>query len=336
MTQRGGDMLRFLAQAGWEGAGIAPLAGDASARRYFRITLGSHTAVLMDTPPDCADDPAQFVTIAAHLASLGLSPPQCLAKDLAHGFLLLEDLGDALFARVVARDPNAEMPLYARAVDVLQILQAHPAPPDLPNLTALDWADAAMLAITRYAAAITLSAPDQTALRDILASAILRHADGPRVLILRDYHAENLLHLPMRAGAAQVGLLDFQLAQLGQPSYDLVSLLQDARRDVAPNVQAAMIQRAAANFGVDFDVFSTSYATFGAQRALRILGIFSQLCITHGKAAYIDLIPRVWGQLQQNLAHPALRDLARACASILPPPNTAALATLRSQCRNFP
>lgn len=336
MSARLNDMQRFLAAAGWQDAQLTPLAGDASARRYFRARLGTAYAVVMDAPLGQADDPAQFLRIADHLAGLGLSPPRCFAQDLQQGFLLLEDLGDDVFARVIAADPAREMPLYSRAIDVLHIVQSGPAPRDLPNLSAQDWADAAMLAVTRYRAAIADDTADPAPLQNALAQAIHRHADGPRVLILRDYHAENLLYLPARTGAAQVGLLDFQLAQMGQPCYDLVSLLQDARRDVSPAVQRATLIQAVQVLGADFDNFSASYAVFGAQRALRILGIFAQLCTHGGKPAYTDMIPRVWGQLQRNLAHPALADVARICAKVLPMPTAAALETLRSKCRTCP
>ncbi|MDH2327892.1 tRNA (adenosine(37)-N6)-threonylcarbamoyltransferase complex ATPase subunit type 1 TsaE [Cereibacter sp. SYSU M97828] len=272
-----------------------PLAGDASARRYARV--GGH--VLMDAPPGTGDDPADFVRIAKHLAGLGLSPPAIVAQDLPRGFLLLEDLGDDVFARLLDRDPTREAELYAPAVDVLRHLQSAPAP-TLPDLAARDWAEAILPAFDWYRRLATGDqgnpAPTLAALED----AIRTHADGPRVMILRDYHAENLLWLPARAGLARVGLLDFQLAQMGQPGYDLVSLLQDARRDVSPETEAAMIER--------FDpskAFRASYAVLGAQRGLRILGIFARLS-AQGKPGYLRLIPRVWAQVQRNLAHPAL------------------------------
>ena len=149
-------------------------------------------------------------------------------------------------------------------------------------------------------------------------------------MILRDYHAENLLWLPDRKGLARVGLLDFQLAQMGQPGYDLVSLLQDARRDVPEMQEAAMISRFAALSGMSG--FEESYAVLGAQRALRILGVFSRLCLVAGKAQYVALIPRVWRQLWRNLAHPALAPLAEICTTLLPEPTLETLERIRAQC----
>lgn len=328
------DAASFLNTTNWATAQRVFLAGDASDRRYERLHLAGRTAVLMDAPPGKGDDPADFISIAAHLTTLGLSAPRILAQDLANGFLLIEDLGDALFARLIVQDPSLERQLYAAATDVLLHIQSSPAPSNVPNLRAQDWAKAAGFALDWYRFAIAGNSGEDAGFYDALNRLIETHADGPRVLILRDYHAENLLWLPERGGIARVGLLDFQLGQLGQPAYDLVSLLQDARRDVSPSIEAAMIARF--RHVADPEIFSATYATIGAQRALRILGIFARLCLVAGKPHYVDLIPRVWGQLQRNLAHPALADLAEICADVLPEPTPDALERIRAQCGTNP
>lgn len=335
MTDRQTHSQRFLARAGWGSADRRFLAGDASDRSYDRLTRPGETAVLMDAPPGKGDDPATFLTIAAHLSALSLSAPRCLAQDLEHGFLLLEDLGDGIFAKLLAQDARLEPALYTAAADVLAHLQNHPAPPGLPDLTALDWADAACLSLDWYCFAITGQRPDPAEFRATLADLIATHADGPRVTILRDFHAENLLWLSRRAGLARVGLLDFQLAQMGQPGYDLVSLLQDARRDVSRETEDATLRHFIAQTGADPAGFEISYAVLGAQRALRILGIFARLSLVAGKSGYIPLIPRVWGQLQRNLATPALAPLATLCTTLLPEPTPEALAKIGSQCGHF-
>lgn len=332
MTDRASQAAGFLAEAGWGAAERRHLAGDASDRRYERLRAGAATAVLMDNPPGGADDPAAFVAMARHLRDLGLSAPEVRVADTGAGFLLLEDLGDDLYARLLAADPAREVELYAVAVDVLCHLQAAPAPAGLPDLTSADWAVAAGFALDWYAFAATGTKPDPARFRAVLDKALRAHADGPRVLILRDYHAENLLWLPGRAGLARVGLLDFQLGQMGQPGYDLVSLLQDARRDVAAGTEAAMINRFVAATGADRDRFSAHYATLGAQRALRILGIFARLALVAGKSGYLRLIPRVWGHLTRNLSHPALCDLRDTCRETLPEPTPDVLTRIESQC----
>ena len=327
--------MSFLAAAGWGGAERVFLAGDASDRSYDRLRLIDRTAVLMDAPPGQGDDPAQFLAIAKYLSTLNLSAPACLAQDLSHGFLLLEDLGDDVYAKLILQDPAVEQSLYKAAVDVLAHLQSYPPLPGLPNLTASEWASAAEFALDWYAFAITGDRATTTDFHAVLADLMHRYADGPRVMILRDYHAENLLWLPNRAGLGKVGLLDFQLGQMGQPAYDLVSLLQDARRDVSGQIELAMKARFVVATGVENAPFLTAYAVLGAQRALRILGIFARLCLKGAKPGYLSLIPRVWDHLQRNLAEPDLAPLAKICADLLPEPTPQALALIGSKCGHF-
>lgn len=334
MTDRRVLSMAFLAAQGWGDADRRFLAGDASDRSYDRLRRPTgDSAVLMDAPPGKGDDPNDFIRISAHLRKLGLSAPAVLAADLANGFLLIEDLGDDLFARLLEHQPEREVALYTAATDVLLRLQSRPAPSDLPNLSARDWAEAAAMALDFYASTAGPVAPDRrAALVDALTAALSAHADGPRVLILRDYHAENLLLLAGRNGTAAVGILDFQLAQMGQPGYDLVSLVQDARRDVSPAAERAAIAHFARHTGTDPDRLSLPLAVLGAQRALRIIGVFARLCLVAGKPGYLALLPRVWDHLQANLSHPALADLRHLCDAILPPPSDDLLQRIRKSC----
>lgn len=336
MADRVGLARAFLQRAGWGDGRAEHLAGDASDRSYARVNLGDRRAVLMDSPPGGVDDIRAFVAMDRHLRGLGLSAPDILADDLDQGFLLLEDLGDDLYARLLQQKPEYEVEIYAAAVDVLAHLQAASAPADLPNLSAADWAAAAGLVVKHYVPAATGQTPDALPFLAALENALSDHADGPRVLILRDFHAENLLWLPQRQGPARVGLLDFQLGQMGQPGYDLVSLLQDARRDVATQTEAAMIARFVAVTGANATAFAAEYAALGAQRALRILGIFARLCVVAGKPGYLRLMPRVWAQLWRNLDHPALATLRAECRKLLPEPTPDVLMRIASQCPTSP
>ncbi len=339
MPDRAADIQGFLDAAGWNGATRRALAGDASQRRYERLTRGGHGAVLMDAPPVPGGDSVEaFATIAAHLRASGLSAPAVLAADFPRGLMLLEDLGDALYARVLRDHPAREPDLYRAAVDVLAHLQAAAAPPSLPDLGAADWAAAAALAFDTYAPAAggAPGAADAAAAADVLTEMLERYADGPRVLILRDFHAENLLWLDDRPGLAAVGLLDFQLAQMGQPGYDLVSLTQDARREVLPGTETAMLRHFADRTGRPLAGLALAHGVLGAQRALRILGVFARLALRDGKTGYLTLMPRVWRHLQANLALPALAGFKRRLERVLPPPTETVLARIRATCRPMP
>lgn len=335
MAERDARLESFLRQAGWEDALRAMLAGDASNRRYLRLIRPStaERAVLMDAPPDKGENVAPFIHIATYLTDLGLSAPRIYAKDTDAGFLLLEDLGDALFARVVARHEEMQNSLYCAATDLLANLHRHDPPDGLDTYAPPLAADLSALAHDWYAAG-AMDAPDpasRDALSQAVHAALAAFAHDCDILVQRDYHSENLLWLPDREGLQRVGLLDFQDAMLGHRAYDLVSLLQDARRDVPPEIEAQMIARYIAAAEQNASDFALSYATLGAQRNLRILGVFARLCIRDGKAHYVDLIPRVWSLLQRNLTHPDLGALRDACAC-LPEPDDALMARLKSKC----
>ncbi|MEM8752307.1 MAG: phosphotransferase, partial [Pseudomonadota bacterium] len=164
----------------------------------------------------------------------------------------------------------------------------------------------------------------------LIEAATAEPARDRSALVLRDYHAENLIWLPEREGDARVGLLDYQDALAGSPAYDLVSLLEDARRDTSEELREAMVARALAASGDDAAVFRAAYAALGAQRNLKIVGIFARLWLRDGKPAYLDLIPRVWGHLRRDLAHPALADLAAFVDARVPAPDDAAIARVRA------
>lgn len=334
MTDRAQALADFIAVSGWQDAATRPLAGDASNRRYLRLQRPDGArAVLMDAPAARGEDVSSFARIARHLSGLGLSAPRILAEDTANGFLLLEDLGDALFARVLEAAPEKETALYEAATDVLVELHGHAAPSALATYSPQVMADMAALAFDWYLlGGAGDENPARTAFHADMQSLLDGHATPADVLIQRDYHAENLLWLPDRTGVARVGLLDFQDAMRGHRAYDLVSVLQDARRDVPPAIESAMICRYIAATGVDADAFTTAYHCLGAQRNLRILGVFARLCLRDGKAHYVDLIPRVWDLLQRDLAHPALSGIAAHVRDSLPAPEPSVLQVLKERC----
>jgi aminoglycoside/choline kinase family phosphotransferase len=292
---------------------------------------------LMDAPPERGEDVTPFVAIAEYLGSHGFSAPAILAADEALGLLLLEDLGDDLFARVLERDPTLETPLYEAATDLLVELHKAAPPKTLPAYDPALMTELAALSFDWYLEGAT-GETDQSA-RQVFCAKLepLFHTYCPEqnVLIQRDYHAENLLWLPKRGGVAKVGLLDFQDALKGHRAYDLVSLLQDARRDVGEGIETAMLRRYIDATGQDQDRFIAAYRLLGVQRNLRIIGVFARLCMRDGKVTYLDLLPRVWTHLQRDLQHDALTPL-RETLTILPAPEPQIIQRIKAKCATYP
>ncbi|MEC3861598.1 phosphotransferase [Mesobacterium sp. TK19101] len=300
---------------------------DASSRTYTRLCKGEDTAVVMQDPDG---DVALFARLSRHLSALGLSAPRIIAEAPQDGLLLIEDLGDDLFARLCETDPALEPTLYDTAVDVLIALHRAKPPAGLTVATPSLLAQMIDPAFDFYAARAgqTPSQTDRRALQAALKDALDSHASVADVMILRDYHAENLLWLPQRTGTACAGLLDFQDALIGHRAYDLVSLLQDARRDVTGPVTDRAIRRFADRTGTPEDTLRAACAVLGVQRNLRILGIFARLAVLRGKPGYLGLIPRVWGHIDRSLHHPALSSVAPLIAKYLPAPTPDVLERL--------
>lgn len=308
MAARAAVIAALTDRAGWGAAWLSPLAGDASARRYFRLHRpDGASAVLMDAPPGSLDS---TISMTEWLRGNGFRAPDILAADPAEGLLLIEDFGDDLLARRLEAEPALAPEAYARVTDLLAELHRLPPPDFIRPLDGPELAAQVGLFGEWYAPA----APD---LGPIIARLHARLcADTPPVCGLRDLHAENIFW------SDPLGLIDFQDAVAAHPAYDLVSCLQDARRDVDPAIESACIARYIARTGADAARFRAAYALLGAQRNLRILGIFTRLARRDGKPRYLAMMPRVWGLVSRNLAHPELAELADALAGIPAPEAT--------------
>jgi hypothetical protein len=346
----------FIDTTPYADAAAEYLQGDASARSYARLVLPDRSAILMNSPrqPDgppirdgkpysalvhLAEDVTPFVAVGHELRRRGLAAPAIYAFDLDQGFLLIEDLGDRVFGAEIARGTKMEE-LYAPAVDVLLAIAGEPTPPLLPieghapyRLPPYDadamLTEALLLADWFWPALHGRSTPKEVlkAYVELWQPLLNQTAAADNALILRDYHSPNLMWLPERIGLQGVGILDFQDALLGPAAYDLVSLLQDARLDVPEALEARQFARyCAARSTSDpqfsSDQFSVLYATLGAQRNSKILGIFARLAKRDGKRGYLAHIPRVARYLERNLAHPALAPLREWYARELPPLDT--------------
>jgi len=347
-ADRADAMRAFLDLEGWGAAQLTPLAGDASTRRYVRLALSDRSAMLMDQPqhaegPACpaeaspeerlamgynavarlaGADCARFIAAAEYLRARGLSAPEIYGADTGSGFVLIEDLGDDLFANVLTGRGD-ERTLYGAAVDSLARLQSEPAPallaPDKPlytyDATALiaeidlmtDWF--MPLALGRKAQGEEIEEH-----RALWRDAIRQVRCASSVFVHRDFHAQNLMWLPDRKGEARVGMIDFQDAVAGSRSYDLISLIEDARRDVPPDLACDMTERyldaiQARGAGVDRETHRAEMAVMAAQRNTKIAGIFARLFKRDGKPRYLDYLPRVWRYLERDLEHPSLAKL---------------------------
>jgi len=340
--------VAFLARHGFGDARREALGGDASTRRYERLHRGAESYIFMDQPPAlesavcppgasdaerlalgynaaarlAAGSVAAFVATAAYLRQRGLSAPCILAHDIETGLAVLEDLGDGLYATLIAEGQD-ERPLYEAAVD-LQVVLHGESPPDV--LTAEGGVAWPLLTYDTLALKIAtdtfldwwpkfadLPAFGEAAVADwdaLWAPVWARGEAGASVFTHRDFHAQNLIWLPQRDGVARVGLLDFQDALRAHPAWDLTHLLQDARRDVAPELEAAMLDRyLAARPQVDRAAFVADYRALAASNAARILGrVFARQALL-GRPQYEVYMPRTWRYLERNLKDPAMAGL---------------------------
>lgn len=338
----------FLRAAGFGDARREPLSGDASTRRYERLYPGDGASLIfMDQPPAlesvacppgaseaerlalgynaaarlAAGSVAAFVTTAAWLRERGLSAPRVLAHDVDAGLAVLEDLGDGLFARLLA-EGAPERPLYEAAVDAQVIMQAEP-PPQVLQADGAQWPllayDTLALKVAtdtflewwpKFARLPPFGEAASAEWEALWSPVWVRGEAGASVFTHRDFHAHNLLWLPQRAGVARVGMLDFQDALKAHPGWDLLHLLQDARRDVSAELEAAMLDRfLAARPGLDRETFLQDYRALAASNAARILGrVFARQTLL-GRPQYRAYMPRTWRYLERNLQDPALSGL---------------------------
>jgi len=351
-VDRLGAMLGFLDQAGFGAAARARIAGDASTRSYERLVNGGNRFILMNAPRKAdgppikrglpysaiahlAEDVKPFVAVANGLRERGFSAPKIFLADHDAGFAVVEDLGTEL---VVAGDPPMPIPeRYERAVDVLIELHRHDLPDVLPVTPQVDYRIPAY-DLDAFLIEVELLIDWYLPLRGAPASAQVRTEflshwhdalrpalDAPKTWVLRDFHSPNLLWLADRSGAAQVGLLDFQDAVMGPKAFDVASLLQDARVDVAEELEIALFTRyvrarRAHDAHFDAAAFGGIYATLAAQRATKILGIFARLDRRDGKPQYLRHLPRIHAYAHRALRHPALAALREWYDAHVPPP----------------
>ena len=293
-------IIGFLTAHGWGEASFFPMTSDASARRYARLLHSGRSAVLMDARDVARTQTEQFCKISYLLRAHGLSAPEIYARDFSSGFLLLEDFGDKVFSRLMDGDPKREDALYRNAIDMLVHLRTL-VPPRSLTVASSDVLGPMIEPFFENYLVKDGKNKDRTVKLHFHLLEALRMIDGQtRVVALRDFHAENIMYLDNRVGPASVGLLDFQDAFICHAAYDLVSLLQDARRDVSPEIEGAMIDYYLSQVEEDGESFLSCYRILGVQRNLRILGIFARLALHQNKPSYASLIPRVRAYIERT------------------------------------
>lgn len=310
---REAEIVSFLALNGYGLAGAQPLAQDASFRRYHRLIGGPRPALLMDAPPP--EDIGAFIRIGRHLSDIGVTVPEVFAADAERGLLLEEDLGDTMVSHLVEASGPREV--FDAIVDTLVVMHRAAPPPSLPRWDTEVMITAAMGTLFDWwwPAAFHEPAPDEARLDFAVAlTAVLAPvADGPVSFVHRDFFVENLLWLPRRRGIARVGVIDFQSAATGHPAYDLVSLLQDARRDIPHEVADHAIERyLAARPELDAGRFRTAYAACAAQRHLRVACQWVRLARRDNRPGYLIHGQHTWRLLQQAMRNPSVAPLAKA------------------------
>jgi aminoglycoside/choline kinase family phosphotransferase len=357
LSEREDARRDFLDQAGLGDARRQPLTGDASTRSYERLyPLSGPSLIFMDQPPAIESKPCPpgasaaervalgynalsrlaagrveaFVACADYLRKRGLSAPAVLVADPQAGFAVLEDLGDSLYAARIAGGAD-ETPLYDSATDVL--LRLHDMrPPAVLYADNIAWPlltyDVVALRtatellpewLPRLDPRVVLSPEALSEWRGIWTPIAARGDAGASVFCHRDFHAENLIWLHRRRGPARTGLLDFQDALCAHPAWDLSMLLHDARRDVTPEREAAVLARYfSARPIVDPDAFMADFHALGALNIVRILGLFARLVARDGKPRYRAFMPRLWAYLDRCLAEPAPAGLSAWLAAYIP------------------
>lgn len=343
---RDAEVDAFLAANGWAHAVRTKLAGDASTRSYERVALNGRGAILMNQPqraetascPPGATEAERialgynasarlaagrvdaFTAAARFLTDQGLSAPTIYAADPTAGLAVIEDIGDGVYARLLETGAD-EIELYDAAIDALVVLQRAKPPATLPGgWPLLVYDDLALKTaqdiLPEWLPHFARRAPfDAAAIAEweaIWAPIRARGVAGATVFCHRDYHAENLIWLPERLGAARAGMLDFQDALRAHPAWDLSMLLHDARRTISPELERHGLDRYLSEAGPDDPAqFVADYHALGALNIVRIIGIFARLVTRDGKPRYAAFMPRLWIYLTRCLAEPSLAPLGQ-------------------------
>ena len=320
MTKREEKIGELLRKNNLLCATIEKIKSDASNRKYLRLIQGKKTVILMDSNPKKNEPINNFIYFTNFLRKHNFSAPKIYDSDIPNGLLLLEDLGKKNFADVLKVRPKIESNIYKEAVNQLIKMQSNQIP-KLAKSYSIEILIKEALLFTKWYLGEMNSSKLSTQFVSLLMPLMEKIVQTSPTLVLRDFHAENLIWMHNRKSFRRVGLLDYQDALIGHPAYDIASLLKDARRDVSVELRDRMTDYYLEKTNHNKDLFLRDYSILSAQRNLKIIGIFSRLSIRDNKNDYMKLIPRVWRNLENDFIHPDLTNLSVFINSVAPYPN---------------
>lgn len=330
MTKREEQIKELLRKNNLLCAPTEKITSDASNRKYLRLTKGNKTVILMDSNPKKNEPINNFIYFTNFLRKHHFSAPKIYDLDIPNGLLLLEDLGARNFADILKVKPKVETNIYKEAVNQLIMIQSKETPKQAKPYSTEILIEEALL-FTEWYLGETNSSRLSTQFTSLLTPLLKKIDQTKPTLVLRDFHAENLIWMNSRKNFKRVGLLDYQDALIGHPAYDIASLLKDARRDVSIEVRDIMTNHYLEKTKHNKDLFLRDYSILSAQRNLKIIGIFSRLSIRDKKKNYVKLIPRVWKNLENDFMHPDLKNLSKFINAVAPYPNVKILKNLSQE-----
>ncbi len=330
MTKREEQIKELLRKNNLLCAPTEKITSDASNRKYLRLTKGNKTVILMDSNPKKNEPVNNFIYFTNFLRKHHFSAPKIYDSDIPNGLLLLEDLGARNFADILKVKPKVETNIYKEAVNQLIMIQSKETPKQAKPYSTEILIEEALL-FTEWYLGETNSSRLSTQFTSLLTPLLKKIDQTKPTLVLRDFHAENLIWMNSRKNFKRVGLLDYQDALIGHPAYDIASLLKDARRDVSIEVRDIMTNHYLEKTKHNKDLFLRDYSILSAQRNLKIIGIFSRLSIRDKKKNYVKLIPRVWKNLENDFMHPDLKNLSKFINAVAPYPNVKILKNLSQE-----
>jgi len=330
LTKREEQIKELLQKNNLLCAPTEKITSDASNRKYLRLTKGNKTVILMDSNPKKNEPVNNFIYFTNFLRKHHFSAPKIYDSDIPNGLLLLEDLGARNFADILKVKPKVETNIYKEAVNQLIMIQSKETPKQAKPYSTEILIEEALL-FTEWYLGETNSSRLSTQFTSLLTPLLKKIDQTKPTLVLRDFHAENLIWMNSRKTFKRVGLLDYQDALIGHPAYDIASLLKDARRDVSIEVRDIMTNHYLEKTKHNKDLFLRDYSILSAQRNLKIIGIFSRLSIRDKKKNYVKLIPRVWKNLENDFMHPDLKNLSKFINAVAPYPNVKILKNLSQE-----